>query len=184
MSGDRKHVVSPASLKSGIRTLPENRWLPVRALGFSLVWALLITGLVTIELALANQGMTARTTAVVILFALGSFAGALFARALAAFLSRFRPQQSARFAAMFFGLITGTVGMTAFFHFLQFRSYYSMTHSDILTVHWAIEMIMTGANAVYIFMIESAMLLLPWGLPLALAAAWDYATAPIERKRQ
>jgi len=184
MSGDSTEVVSATSSKTGFRIRADERWLPVRALGFSLVWALLITGLVTIQLALSWQGVTARTAEVVILFALGSFAGALFARALAAFVGRFRPQQSARFAAMFFGLITGTAGMTAFFHFLEFRSYYAMGHSDVLTLHWGVEMIMTGANAVYIFLIEGAMLLLPWGLPLALGAAWDYATAPIERKRQ
>ncbi|WP_295809902.1 hypothetical protein [uncultured Nitratireductor sp.] len=177
-------MVSPASSKSGIRIRPDERWLPVRALGFSLIWALLISGLVMIQLALSYQGVTSRTVAVVILFAFGSFAGALFARALAAFLCRFRPQQSARFAAMFLGLITGTVGMTALFHFLQFRSYYAASHDDILTIYGAVELIMTGAGAAYIFMIESAMLLLPWGLPLALAASWDYATAPIERKRQ
>ena len=176
-------MVSSTSLKTGIRIRPNDQRFPIRALGFSLIWALLITGLVTIQLALSYQGVTTRTVAVVILFALGSFAGAMFARALAAFVGRFRPQKSARFAAMFLGLITGTVGMTALFHFLQFRSYYAATHSDVLTLHWAIEIIMTGAGAAYIFMVESAILLLPWGLPLALAAAWDYATAPIERKR-
>lgn len=177
-------MASSTSLKIGMRTRSGSQWLPVRAISFSLVWALLITGLVTIQLALSYQGVTSRTVDVVVLFALGSFAGALFARAFAACLGRFRPQQSARFAAMFLGLITGTVGMTALFHFLQFRSYYAAAHDEVLTIHGAVEMLMTGAGSAYIFMVESAMLLLPWGLPLALAAAWDYATAPIERKRQ
>ena len=148
------------------------------------IWSLLITGLVTIQLALSYQGVTSRTIDVVVLFALGSFAGALFARTLASVAGRFRPQPSARFAAMFLGLITGTVGMTALFHFLQFRSYYAASHDNILSIHGVVEMLMTGASSGYIFMVESAMLLLPWGLPLALAAAWDYATSPIERKRQ
>ncbi|WP_417680500.1 hypothetical protein [Roseibium sp.] len=177
-------MVSSTSLKIGNRIRAGNQWLPIRAFGFSLIWSLLITGLVTIQLALSYQGVTSRTIDVVFLFALGSFAGALFARALAAFAGRFRPQPSARFAAMFLGLITGTVGMAALFHFLQFRTYYAASHGDILAIHGVVEMLMTGAGSAYIFMVESAMLLLPWGLPLALAAAWDYATAPIERKRQ
>jgi adenylosuccinate lyase len=75
-------VVSATSSKTGLRIRPDERWLPVRALGFSLIWALLISGLVMIQLALSYQGVTSRTVAVVILFAFGSFAGALFARAL------------------------------------------------------------------------------------------------------
>lgn len=152
------------------------------AIGFATIWAVLIVSLVALELALSRQGVTERTIAVVILFALGAFSGALFARGLAAITGWLRPQPSARFAIMLFGLTTGTVGMTALFHFLHFRSFYSRWHSEIFTKHWLIEFLMTGASAAYIFTVESALLLLPWGLPLLFAAAWAFAAAPVQRK--
>lgn len=159
------------------------RYRPIiAAFGFATLWAVLISALVAIELTLADEGVTARTLAIVLMFTLGAFAGALFARIFAGFTSRFRPQPSARFASMLFGLITGTVGMTALLHFLDFRAFYAQWHSDAFTPHWLIELVMTSASSAYIFTVESTPLLLPWGLPLLLAAAWDYAATPVERK--
>jgi hypothetical protein len=82
---------------------------------------------------------------------------------------------------MFLGLSVGTLGMTALIHFLHFRSYYASEHSDALTLHWFVEMTFTGANATYIFLIDAAQTLLPWGLALLLAASWDYAMSPLRK---
>lgn len=154
-----------------------------RALGFALSWAILMAGLVATQLLIANQGMNERTVSVVVLFFAGGFCGALFARLFAALITRFRPVPSARFAAMLLGLSCGTAGMTAFLHFLHFRAFYTEWHSEIWSVHWAVEQIMTGVNSTYIFVVEGMMLLLPWGLALLLAAAYDYAATPARNMR-
>lgn len=150
-------------------------------LWFATLWALLVTALAGAHILLSGQGLTARTAAVVLLYLVGSFAGAAFARAFSDIVSRFRSQPSARFAAMFLGLSVGTLGMTALIHFLHFRSYYAGGHSDALTLHWFVEMIFTGAQATYIFVINAAQTLLPWGLALLLAASWDYAMSAPRR---
>jgi len=162
----------------------SNRMSPAgNALGFALVWALLMAGLVATQLLVAHQGMNERTISVVALFFSGSFFGAVFARAFAALISRFRSVPSARFAAMLLGLSIGTAGMTAFLHFLHFRAFYTEWHSEIWSIHWAVEQVMTGVNSAYIFVVEGMMLLLPWGLALLLAAAYDYAATPVRNMR-
>lgn len=148
-------------------------------LSFALVWAFLMAGLVATQLFIANQGMNERTIAVVALFFFGSFCGAVIARLFARLVSHFRQMPSARFAAMLVGLSCGTAGMTAFLHFLHFRSFYAEWHSKIWSVHWMVEQIITGVNSTYIFIVEGMTLLLPWGLALLLAAAYDYAATPV-----
>lgn len=166
------------------KRMPSTRLPQVaRALGFALSWAFLMAGLVATQLLIGNQGVNERTVSVVILFFSGGFCGAVFARLFAALITRFRSTPSVRFAAMLLGLSSGTAGMTAFLHFLHFRAFYTEWHSEIWTVHWVVEQIMTGVNSTYIFVVEGMMLLLPWGLILLLAAAYDYAATPVRNIR-
>ncbi len=152
-------------------------------LGFALIWSLLIGGLTSLELFLREQPLSERTLAVVLIFFAGSLTGAIFARGFAGLATRWHQQLSARFAAMFIGLSCGTVGMTALIHFFHFRSYYAQWHSPPLTKYWFFETLMTGASAAYIFTVEGMQLLLPWGLPLLFAAAWDYArSGPLSQR--
>ncbi len=152
---------------------------PGPALWFAAQWTVFVAGLVSLQLFLTDQGLTARTAAVLAIFAGGAFSGALLARGFASLASRFRPQATARFAAMFIGLSAGTLGMTALIHFLQFRSYFASGHSDAFTFHWMIEMIFTSAHATYILTVEAAQLLLPWGLVLLFAASWSFARCAV-----
>lgn len=144
-------------------------------LAFSMLWGSLMAGLVAIEIGTSAQGFHARTLALILLFGLGGLSGALFARLFAGLISQWHPQPSARFSAMLIGLSCGTAGMTTLFHFLHFRIYYAQWHDTPLSPHWFFEQIMTGIGSAYIFVVEGMPLLLPWGLPLLLAASWDYA---------
>ncbi|WP_417671745.1 hypothetical protein [Roseibium sp.] len=152
-------------------------------LGFAVTWSLLITGLVALELFLSEQAISGRTLAVTAIFFSGSFSGALFARTFAGLFSIWRNAPSARFAAMFIGLACGTVGLTALIHFLHFSTYYAQWHSEFGSIYWVFETLMTGASAAYIFTVAGMKFLLPWGLPLLFAAAFDYARSASAAKR-
>ncbi|MBD8890338.1 hypothetical protein [Roseibium litorale] len=150
---------------------------PMSPLLFAVLWCILITGLAGFQLWRSGDALSERSLAVILIFAAGSFAGALFARAFCALCGLFRTQPSARFAAMLIGLSTGTVGLSALLHYLQYQSYYSQWHSSPFSRDGLSEIIMTGASSGYIFLVEATPLLLPWGLILLLGAAWDYAVS-------
>ena len=167
-------AVRPRPTTQSRKTRPVH---PVAPLVFAIVWCLLITLLTGFQLWWSGDALSERSLAVVLIFAAGSFSGALFARAFSALCGLFRPQPSARFAAMLIGLSTGTVGLSALLHYLQFQSYYSQWHSSPFSRDGLNEIIMTGASSGYIFLVEATPLLLPWGLILLLGAAWDYAVS-------
>lgn len=150
---------------------------PMAPLVFAVIWCALITSLAGFQMWRSGDALTERSLAVLLIFCAGSFAGALFARAFCAVCGLFRRQPSARFAAMLIGLSVGTVGLSAFLHYLQFQSYYMRWHSSPFSREGLSEIIMTGASSGYIFLVEATPLLLPWGLILLLAAAWDYAVS-------
>ncbi|MEP2894184.1 MAG: hypothetical protein ABJO05_21285 [Roseibium sp.] len=144
-------------------------------LGFAFTWSLMITGLAGLQLFLKDQTLSGRTLAVVLMFLAGSFLGAVFARCFAGFVARWRTAPSARFSSLFIGLSVGTVGLTAFIHYLHFSAYYAQWHDEFGSLHRLVQIIMTGASSAYIFTVQGMQLLLPWGLALLFAAAWDYA---------
>ncbi|MEJ8475488.1 hypothetical protein [Roseibium algae] len=172
----------PRQLNSRAQRGSMSRFPAETVLGFALTWCVLITGLVSLQLYLIGQAFSERTLAVVFMFVAGSFLGGLFACAFAWLITRWHNQPSARFAAMFIGLSCGTVGMTALIHYLHFRSYFADEHSPVFTIYWVFETLMTGASSAYIFTVEGMQLLLPWGLPLLFAAAWDYARSGNTRR--
>ncbi|ADZ70017.1 hypothetical protein [Polymorphum gilvum] len=144
--------------------------LPDAAL-FAPLWALAMAGLAAGHLWWAEQGLTARTLAIVLLFAAGGLLGSFVAWIAAAVVACLRRHPSARFAAMVLSLGIGTVATTALLFFLQFRAYYAQWHDATLSKAWIVETLMTGATAAYLFGIEGMRILLPWGLPLLLLAA-------------
>ncbi|SHM12730.1 hypothetical protein [Roseibium suaedae] len=162
------------------QTRPSRKTRPVHPISpllFAVLWCILITSLAAFQLWRSGIAISERSLAVVLIFAAGSFSGALFARAFCAICGFFRPQPSARFAAMLIGLSAGTVGLSALLHYLQFQSYYAQWHNSPFSRAGLDEIIMTGASSGYIFLVEATPLLLPWGLILLLAAAWDYAVS-------
>ncbi|EFO30672.1 conserved hypothetical protein [Roseibium sp. TrichSKD4] len=97
---------------------------------FALVWSLMITALAAFQLTQASRSLEDGRLDTLGFLAVGSFVGAIFALVFDALVRHFRPQPSARFAALFVGLTTGTVGFSAFLHFLDCRSYYASWHSS------------------------------------------------------
>ncbi|WP_417689900.1 hypothetical protein [Roseibium sp.] len=148
-----------------------------------MTWAILIGGLVALKLLIGEQSLSLRSIAVVLVFLAGSFLGALLARMFTGLVCTATSTPSARFSAMFIGLSCGTVGMTALLHFLHFGLYYLPTHVDAPVIYLLIDVLMTGASAAYIFVVSGMQLLLPWGLPLLFAAAFDYARSGTGLKR-
>jgi len=165
----RGYVAQSKTIRSA-RTAPAGS-----VLGFALTWSLMITGLAGLQLFLKGEALSGRTLAVALMFLAGSFLGAIFARCFVGLISRWRKTPSARFASLFIGLAVGTAGLTAFIHYLHFSAYYAQWHGEFGSLHRLVEIIMTGASSAYIFTVQGMQLLLPWGLALLFAAAWDYA---------
>lgn len=152
------------------------RSLPKAAL-FAPLYGAAVTGSVVAHMAWYNQAYGLRMLAVIILFALGGTVGGFLAWVFAATVAGARPR-SARFAAMCFALILATAGITAFFFFLQYRLYYAQWHDQSFSEMWIVQMIFTGASAVYIFAVSGLRMLLPFGLPVLFLAALVFARKP------
>ncbi|WP_150525902.1 hypothetical protein [Roseibium sediminis] len=163
MANDPTDDCAPARFSS----LHLSRW--GRSAVFALVWSLMITALAAFQLTQAGRSLEDGRLDTLGFLAVGSFLGAIFALVFTVFVRRFRPQTSARFAAMFIGLTMGTVGFSAFLHFLDYRSYYASWHSSTFK-YWVGEQIMTGAGSLYIFLVHVTPLLMPWGVVLLLGA--------------
>ena len=84
------------------------------------------------------------------------------------------------FAAMFFLLSIGTLGLTAVIFALDFWSYFSQWHGTIFSKLWANQFFFTVASAVYQFLVSGVRLYLPFGL-IALVVASMWASLRITR---
>ncbi|MFN4011928.1 MAG: hypothetical protein ACK4K8_18410 [Pannonibacter sp.] len=137
----------------------------------ALLWLPAMAALAGLHVLRAEEAMTARTLALMVIYGLGGLTGALLAWPLALWIADRRTAATARFAAIFLLLGLGTAGATAFYYFLQFRLYYAAFHQTPLSRDWVLETLMTGANAGYLFAIDGTRILLPAGLPLLVCAA-------------
>lgn len=98
----------------------------------------------------------------VVLFAFGgaiAFPIALYLARLLAVGARAEPA----FATAFVSLAAATIGFTALFFALDYRSYYAQWHAEPLTRFWAIQFIHTSAGAVYQFAVLGLRLYFPLG---------------------
>ena len=152
------------------------RSLPKAAL-FAPFYGAAVTASVVVHMVRHDQAYGLRMLAVIILFALGGTVGGFLAWVVAATVAGARPR-SARFAAMSFTLILGTAGITAFFFFLQYRLYYAQWHDQSFSEMWIVQMLFTGASAVYIFAVSGLRMLLPFGLLVLFGAALIFARKP------
>jgi len=143
--------------------------------GFSISWSALISALTVWHIIVSEQGFTDRTVGVLAVFSIGSVIGAAIAWLSAGWIGRLRPQISARFAAMFVALTLGTAGSVALLFFFKFRAYYALFHDSTFSFHWAVQNLVTGVNAAYLFGIAAPQILLPWGLPLIFIASGYFA---------
>lgn len=144
---------------------------------FAPIYAIGVTLSVALHFIWREQAFNTRTTAVLILFAVGALVAGFLAWAVSAMVAGIRPP-SARFAAMTLFLTVATAGITAFIFFLQFRVYYAQGHSVEFTKLWLVQLMFTGASAVYIFLSSGLRLLLPFGLPVLFGAAYLFARKP------
>lgn len=112
----------------------------------------------------------ARIRIVAVLFAAGgavAFPVALYAARLLVPGARTEPA----FAATFVCLAATTIGFTALFFALDYRSYYAQWHAEPLTRFWTIQFIHTVAGAVYQFAVLGVRLYFPLGFIALFAAA-------------
>jgi len=140
----------------------------------SVVYGLVIGFCIWATLMLREQNAGARLIAVVMMFSAGAMLGAWFALVATWIVARgwfanLRP------LIMVLALTGGTVGLTAFLHFLQFRLYFAEWHEPSLTKIWLYQMAFTGFGAVGVFIMVGLRLYLPFALPVMLIAAWWFS---------
>ncbi|NRG18073.1 hypothetical protein HPQ64_10265 [Rhizobiales bacterium] len=156
-------------------SLSEDKGDGVQAIGFAIFWALAIGGAFFALTIGRGHAVSERSLAAVALFSAGGFLAALMALGIAGLIAKYRPQPSARFAAMFIALTLATAGITALLFYLQFRIYYSQWHEPHISRGLLTEIIFTLASSGYIFGVKGVRLLTPVALPLIFAVSFLYA---------
>lgn len=144
------------------------RHVPVLALGFA--------ALVPLHTVWLEQHVGGRTLITTLVFFLGGLAGGFTAWLLAAPAARGRPW-SARFSLGLAAHCMLVPLATAFVFFLQYRDYYAQWHHAPLSEIWFWQMGYTGAAAIYFFAVGAVQYMLPFGLPVLVAAGLLLARA-------
>nr|WP_276315208.1 hypothetical protein [Mesorhizobium jarvisii] len=79
------------------------------------------------------------------------------------------------FAAAMVCLVAATIGLTAGFYALQYRSYYAEWHAPVFTLTWGFQLAFTMAVASYQFMVLGIRLYFPLGFIALFAASLWFA---------
>ena len=140
----------------------------------SLVWAVTMGASALINLLLDNWVTPEKIRTVSLLFAGGgalAFPLGLFAARLVS-LGRGR---EVAFAAAMVCLAAATIGLTAGFYALQYRSYYAEWHAPVFTLTWGFQLAFTMAVASYQFMVLGIRLYFPLGFIALFAASLWFA---------
>jgi hypothetical protein len=136
---------------------------PKRAtLAGALLWGLAMGASALAALLVDRWETPALIRTVAALFAGGgavAFPVALYGARLLAGGARSQPA----FAAAFVSLAAATIGFTALFFALHYRSYYAQWHAEPLTRLWTIQFIHTAAGAIYQFAVLGLRLYFPFG---------------------
>ena len=155
---------------------PASGWIKRLAagLGLSILYALLIGGAIYGALLVNEQAIGVRAIAVIGIFTAGALLGAWFA-VIATFVLARGWFRTWRRTIMFLMLPIGTIGITAFLHFLHFRIYFGQWHEPALTKVWIYQMAFTGFGALAVFVMMGLRLYLPFAAPAMLVAAWWFS---------
>ena len=119
----------------------------------------------------------AKAREIAVLYLAGAFVAFLPALWLGRLLS-VGGKREAAFAALFLSLGVMTIGLTATFYALDYRSYYTEWHAPAFSVTWAFQFVFTVAGALYQFAVLGLRLYLPFGLLALFAAALWFARLP------
>ena len=142
------------------------------AIAGSVVWGFAMGASALLTLLLDRWETPVGVRIVVLLFALGGAAAFPIGWTLARLLSHGRRPEAA-FAAAFVSLGVATIGLTAFFYALQYRTYYAEWHEPAFTITWAFQFVFTGLVALYQFAVLGLRLYFPAGfVALFTAALW------------
>ncbi|ANN59565.1 hypothetical protein A9174_24485 [Mesorhizobium loti NZP2037] len=140
----------------------------------SFLWAATMGTSALINLLLDNWVTPEKIRTVSLLFAGGgalAFPVGLFAARLVS-LGRGR---EVAFAAAMVCLVAATIGLTAGFYALQYRSYYAEWHAPVFTLTWGFQLAFTMAVASYQFMVLGIRLYFPLGFIALFAASLWFA---------
>ena len=108
------------------------------------------------------------------IFATGGLTGFAVARAMLGLVPD-RWTSTRRFSSAFILIGAATVGFTALFFALQFRSYYAQWHADHASRRLLFETVFTILSAFYQFLVLGLRLYIPFGLLALIVASWAYA---------
>lgn len=141
---------------------------------FVVLWGPLIAVMIALPLYLKGHRSTHDMQMVILLCVLGGSIAAFLTRIFARLLTKNRAK-TARFAATLGLLSAGTVATTATLFALQFRTYFSQWHEEILTVEWVFQLIFTMAYSGYIYGSTALHLLIsPMNVVILILCAWIF----------
>lgn len=134
-----------------------------------------VGGSVALHLWWMSHGLGAKAIKVLLIFTSGAAIGGFLAWLLAAMLVGASLSFGRRAAVMLILLIIGTAGTTSLIYFVDFRSYFAQFHDSTFSRDWLIEMLFTGAGALYVFASVGLRLMLPVGLAVLFIGAFAFA---------
>ncbi|MBL4891800.1 MAG: hypothetical protein JKX91_08255 [Rhizobiaceae bacterium] len=141
---------------------------------FVVLWGPLIAVMIALPLYLKGHRSTHDMQMVVLLCVLGGSIAAFLTRIFSHWITKNRAK-TARFAATLGLLSAGTVATTATLFALQFRTYFSQWHEEILTVEWAFQLVFTLAYSSYIYGSTALHLLIsPMNVVVLILCAWIF----------
>lgn len=144
---------------------------------FALWYGPAVGGAVALHLWWTSHGLGGKAMKVLAIFGAGALVGGFLAWVLAAMLAGGARSAGRRAAVMLVLLVIGTAGTVALIYFIDFRSYFAQFHDTTFSRDWLVEMLFTGAGALYVFASMGLRLMLPAGLPLLFIGAALFARA-------
>lgn len=117
---------------------------------FTMLWGALVAVMIALPLYLKGHRAAEDMQLIILFCVLGGAIAAFFARIISRWLTVNR-SISARFAATFILLSSGTIAITAMIFALHFREYFTQWHAPAFTVTWVFQLVFTCAYSVYLF---------------------------------
>jgi hypothetical protein len=143
----------------------------VAALG-ALFWAVTMAASAAINLVADGWQTDAKIADVAMVFAIGAAVAFPLSYAAASLLAANRGWET-RLAAAFLCFTIGTVGITSALYALDYRQYYSQSHSHAFSVMWMFQFAFTTAGALVQFAATGVRLYFPVGFAaLAAVSVW------------
>lgn len=129
----------------------------------AVLWAFQMLFCAMVALYFRNRMETSHVVDLAVLYFAGGLLAWPFGLSFGRFFAHGRRVET-RFAAFFVALTACTILMTAFLFAMDYRVFYTRWHDPFGTTNWILQLLFTGASAVYQFSVLGLPLFLPLGL--------------------